>query len=303
MREFTGENYTSTKWAQALCISEAKVGKSCFLVGSALGVLPWQKHGGIVDDPRNLHVITFDSSALGGVKRFLLETCGAPKEALNFHVYNMEQDLLDAAGTEEYCYTFLATLKETVQLINERAKGTAVLHVCSLTGVAEGLLNGIRSPSGEKPGAGMDMSKWSDFGLQISELRNLIHAGPWHSLWEAHLLRIERKKQRAEDNKVEETLQIPGKSGVNFPYNVSQIMRIRRQYGTKSPGTKCDLTYIDTQPSFEFISNGRNFNEALEPKEFDMAVAFHKLGLAVGRWGAKPAAPKPPGKQEAQKGK
>lgn len=296
MEEMNLENYISSPYAKALVAAEAKVGKSCYLVAGILGVLPWQKHGGIVDKPENLHVITTDSNAMGGVKRFLLESCGAPKESCNFHIYNMQKDLLEAAGTPEYDYTFLNTLTSTLQKIQDRRKGVPVVLASSLTGIGEGLLNGIRSPSGEKKGAGMDMSKWADFALQVAQVRNTFHVGDWHTIWEAHVLRMERKQQNGTVD-VTESIQIPGQSGVNFPYNVEQFFRIRRTFGQKFGETKVDKTYLDPRPTYGFVSNGRNFNEALNDQEYDPAVAFHKLGLTIGRWGAKTAAPKAAVKQ------
>jgi hypothetical protein len=293
MREQTGESYVSTPWAKALMVSEAKVGKTSFLVAGALGVLPWQKVGGLVDRPSNLHVITFDANAAGGLKKFLLESCKAPKEALQFKIYNMQQDLLDTAGNDQgYDYTFFNTLANTLDTIHQRCKGVPVVIFSSLTGVAEGLLRGVQSPVGQKKGTGMDIARWSDFARQVAQIRFLGHQGSWHCLWEAHVLKMVRKGQNKDEEQVTESLQIPGQSGVNFPYNVEQVLRIRRTFNSKHPGSNVDQTFFDTRPNFEFIANGRGFNEVLDPKEPDLAHLAKKLELKVGHWGQKSSAPK-----------
>jgi len=84
-----------------------------------------------------------------------------------------------------------------------------------------------------------------------------------------------------------ESIQVSGKAGRSWCFNTPQVFRIRRQFGTVHPGTKCDLTYLDTRPSLEFIAGGRSFTEALEPKEFDPAEAFRKLKLVTGDWNKK----------------
>lgn len=292
MKEFTGDTYQSTPYAKMMAASESKVGKTSFLVASALGVFPGQKNGAIVDDPRHLHVITTDSNALGGLKRFLLETCKAPKEALGFKVYNMQQDLLDAAGTEAYDRTFMNTMFQTLETIGSRVRGTSMVLASSLTGLAEGLLNGLRDPAGQNKGGGMDIARWTDFQIQITEMRNRFQAGDWHTIWEAHILKTITKNQSGGDES-SESIQVSGKSGVNFPYNVEQFFRIRRMFGQRVGDTKCDYTYLDPKPTYTFITNGRGFNEALKSEEADMTMTFHKLGLNIGRWGAKTATPKP----------
>lgn len=291
MEEMTGENYQSSPYAKMLAASEAKVGKTCFLVASILGVLPWQKNGGVVDSPKNLHIITTDSNALGGIKRFLLETCKASPEALGFHVYNMQADLLEAAGTPGWDFTFINTISDTLKMIQDRVKGVPVVMASSLTGLAEGMLNGLKAPPGEQKGAGMDMAKWGDFAGQVSTVRNQLHAGEWHSVWEAHILKMIRKGQGG-DVEVTESIQIPGQSGVNFPYNVEQFFRIRRLFGQRWEGTNCDKTFLDPNPTYGFVTNGRNFNEALKKEEYDITSAFHRLGLKIGRWNTKSSTPK-----------
>jgi hypothetical protein len=96
----------------------------------------------------------------------------------------------------------------------------------SLTGLAEGLLNGLRDPAGQNKGGGMDIARWTDFQIQITEMRNRFQAGDWHTIWEAHILKTITKNQSGGDES-SESIQVSGKSGVNFPYNVEQFFRIR----------------------------------------------------------------------------
>ena len=130
----------------------------------------------------------------------------------------------------------------------------------------------------------MDQSKWLDLARQVNEFRNLFQAGDWHCLWEAHIYKPpptgQDKKERPE------TIQVSGKSGYNFPNNVEQIFRLRRIFDSPYERTKIDKMYLDTRPSLDFIAGGRCFTEDLDPKETDLTLAFAKLGLKCGRWGA-----------------
>jgi hypothetical protein len=294
MLEQTGATYASAHFAKALFASESKVGKSCFLIASALGVFPGQTKGGIVDRPENLHIMSFDEAALKGVKRFLIETCGAPESVLNFRIYNMEDDFRKIVlSNSAYDRDFYNTVLLTINKIADRCKtGVPVVIPSSLTTLAEGLVRGTLGPAGEKKGAGGDQAKWADFGAQMTELRNHAHGIPGHVFWEAHIYtKPVAKSGEWGGADAEETLQIPGRSGVNFPANVGYVFRVRRTFKTKVLNTKADVMYIDTSPTFNFATGGRNVNEALDAKEMDLTNAFMKLGLKVGNWGAKVKAP------------
>jgi hypothetical protein len=288
MKETTGEEYQSSQFAKALCVSEAKAGKTCFLLGSALGVLPWQQYGGIVDKPENLHVIALDSNAIGGAKEFLLQTCKAPPEAMKFTVYNMQDDIRRASNSrsdwDTSLYNAFINVARTAADRIRKSKGVGVILVSSVTGIAPALERAIGGPPGEKKQT-MDMSKWSEYNRQLAEIRNLLQQDDYHTLWEGHILRVEREGQGG--TTVKETLQLRGQAGQNFAYNVEQIFRIKRLFGESHPGTECDAVYLDTRPEMDFVVNGRGFTEKLKQKEPDMTVAFAKLGLEVGRWGAK----------------
>jgi hypothetical protein len=288
MQEMTGESYTSSDYAKALMVSRAKEGKSVFIIASLLGLLPWQKSGGVVSRPENLHVLTFDANALGGIKRFLTETCGASSDALKFNVYNMQEDLRRAGNDGDWDTAFYNGVLTSIEKAREKTgKGVHAIHFSSLTGVVEGLVKALAGPSAEKKGGGMDQSKWVSFGAQLAELRNLAQQDTWHCIWEGHIYKPAATGQDGQEKA--ETLQMPGKSGQNFPYNVEQIFRIKRQFEEKYKETRADLTYLDTQSSFDFVAGGRNFTEALNPKEYDMTKVFQKLGLKVGGWGASSA--------------
>ncbi len=288
----TGEQYQTSQFAKGLFASESKVGKSCFLVASALGVLPWQKHGGIVDSPSNLHVITFDANALGGIQRFLLDTCKAPKEALQFKVYNLQDSMRRVSMAQsDYDMTFYHEIMSVVNKLEQTARGVPVLHFSSLTGAANGLERSIVGPPKGKGYS--DMSKWKMIAHQLHELQNFAQIDKWHCFWEAHIDKVVSASQGSNSVDVnKESIRVSGEAGRNWAYNVEQVFRIRRQYGQVFPGTKCDQVYMDTRPTLDFISSGRNFTEALEPKEVDMTHSFMKLGLKVGNWGMKKLAVK-----------
>jgi hypothetical protein len=136
------------------------------------------------------------------------------------------------------------------------------------------------------------MSKWKAIAHQLHELQNLAQIDNWHCFWEAHLDKPTGQTQDKNAAPAKESIRVSGEAGRNWSYNVEQVLRIRRMYGQTFPGTTCDQVYMDTRPSLDFISSGRNFTEALEPKEADMTQDFIKLGLQVGRWGLKSAVPK-----------
>ncbi len=291
MQEQTGESYQSSNYAKALMASEAKIGKTMFIIAGLLGVLPWQKRGAVVSRPKYLHVLSFDAGALSGIKRFLSESCAAPEEALKFRVYNMQDDLRKAAlNPADYDRTFYNQIHTVLRTVEERVAaepGVHALHISSLTGMVEGLLRAVSGPAAAKKGGGMDQSKWGDFAGQVAEVRNFAQVDTRHCIWEAHIYKPAPTGQNSNDEAPKETLQIPGKSGQNFPYNVEQVFRIRREFMNPYEGTTVDRTHMDTRGNMEFSAGGRNFTEALKPKEYDMTATFEKLGLKTGGWGRK----------------
>lgn len=286
MLKQTGLSYASAKHAKALFVAKAKDGKSSFLVASALGLLPWQKMGGVVDKPEHLHVLTFDSSALAGIAGFLTKTCKAPEAALAFNVYNFQDDARKVSLGSEWDFRLFQDVCKVAAEIRAKAQkgGTHVVIISSLTGLVASFKRALAGPVGNKRGSGMDIAKWDAFGSSIAELRNIFQDDAWHCFWEAHIT----TKQEGEDTK--ETVALQGSTGQNFAMNVEQVFRIRRQYTTKHPGSNCDVVYLETQPNIEFVANGRKFNECLEPKEHDLTATLHKLGLSVGGWRPTPEA-------------
>jgi hypothetical protein len=288
MIETSGDEYQSSKYAKSLFVGEAKMGKTCFLVAQALGLFPNQKYGGVVDKPENLHVITLDSGALGGIAGFLKKTLGAPDEALKFRAYYMQADVQQAASSQlEYDTSLFNTFMTTLRTIHQRvqkADGVSALLISSVTGIAPALERAIGGPPGVKKQT-MDQTKWSEYNRQISEIRNAAQRDIMHTLWEGHVLRIEREGQGG--TTVKESIQLRGQSGQNFAYNVEQVFRVKRMFGEPAAsGSKCDTVYLDTRPEMGFIVNGRGFTENLDPKEYDLTVAVGKLGMEVGRWQA-----------------
>ena len=297
MKEETGETYQSSQYAKSLCLSVAKDGKSCFLVASILGVLPWQKFGGVVDRPSHLHVLSVDSDAMGGVMGFLSKTCAAPAEALKFRIYNMQDDAMRVAMDKEgNDLTFYNTIMNTMVTIQERVQKERGVHAVlfsSLTNIGATLLRGLSGDPADK-GGGMDIDKNNRFGGMIKELQLWGQIDDWHCFWEAHLYKKAPIPKPGEvQQPPKDSLLLRGQVGEQFPVNVEQIFRIRRNHGQPHAGTKCDEMWVDTRAASDFVAGGRLFTENLNSKEPDLTVALHKLGKQVGRWGAKSAAPKP----------
>ncbi len=288
MKESTAEGYASTQFAKLLNVGENKQGKTATMVAGLLGVLPWQTSGGVVDRPSSLHVITFDANALGGIQGFLTKTCGAPKEALQLHVLNMQDDFRKAsAGSDAYDGAFYGALFDAIQRCHDKAgSGVHAVVFSSLTGVAAGLLRAISGP----PSSGksnMDQNKWSLYGSQLAELQNFAQQDFLHTIWEAHLMKkVSNSKDEKGQPEEKDSIQVKGSMGASWGYNVEQIVRFRRSVGRKHPGSNCDLAYFDTRASLDFLAGGRAFTEVLQPQEPCITQMFRKLGLKTGNWGA-----------------
>lgn len=293
-----GNEYQGGKYAKLLAASEAKVGKSSFLIASALGVLPWQKKGGIVDKPENLFVVSFDTDALGGLKRFLTETCGAPKEALNFSVINLEDDVRKVTETDgDYNMLVYNSVMQAIQHAREQlakqSNPTAVMHFSSLTGMSLALERGV---IGAPKGKGYsDPSKWKALASQLMEVQQWAQLDNWHCIWEAHIDKangMDLKGDGAAGGAQKDSISVSGKAGRSWGVNCSHTFRIRRNFGTvhvnaDGKRTKCDEVYLDTKPTFDFVSTGRAVTESLDAKEPCLTVALEKLGKKVGHWGAR----------------
>jgi len=294
MDEQTGNNYTSAEYAKVLAAADAKIGKTTFLVASLLGALPWQRFGGVVDRPRHLHVLTFDANALGGIKRFITNSCGKDTSYCDFRVYNHQDEWKRVSHSkEDWNYDLYNAVVNTLSTVSARAVkegGVHALLFSSLTGLSEGMLRALAGPpSEERKGAGMDPAKWSEFARQLIDVRNYGQVDTHHCIWEAHIDRgsqFSMKKNDEADAGPRESLHVPGSAGRSWSFNVEQVFRIRRDFGDTFEKTNVDMTYLDTRPSADFISGGRGFTEALKAREPDLTLAFHKLGLKIGRFGA-----------------
>lgn len=291
MKEQTGDTYQGSQYAKALMLDTAKNGKSCFLVGSILGVLPWQKYGGVVDRPSHLHVLSIDSDAMGGVNLFLTKTCNAPPEALKYRIYNLQDDAqriaMNKEGNDLSFYNTLMSVMMTIQERVQKERGVHAVLFSSLTNIGATVLRGISGDPAEA-GAGMSIDKNNRFGQMIKEIQLWGQIDDWHCFWEAHLHKkspIPKPGQAPQPEK--DSLLLRGQVGEQFPVNVEQIFRVRRDHGQKWEGTECDKAYMDTRASSDFVPGGRLFTEKLSSKEPDLTVALHKLGKEIGRWGMK----------------
>lgn len=293
MQEMTGESYKSGDYAKVLAASDAKVGKTTFLAAQSLGAFPNQtQSGGVVDKPSHLHILTFDANALGGLSDFITKSCKKGKEYLGYRVYNHQDEFRRVSmSTQDWNYELYNAVQGTLKKVSERAVregGVHVLLFSSLTGLSEGLLRALAGPPDEaKKGSGMDPSKWSEFARQLVDIRNFAQVDTHHCLWEAHIDRGSQFTMKKNDeDTTKESIHVPGSAGRNWGFNVEQIFRLRRMFGDTYPNTTIDKVVLDTRPSLDFVSGGRSFTEKLEAKEPNLTIAFHKLGLKIGRFGA-----------------
>jgi hypothetical protein len=286
MKETTAEDGGFSQYAKALVVAASKEGKTVGIVANLLGVLPWQKFGGVVDRPEHLHVIALDAGAATGIPSFL-KMCGAPEEAFKLRIYNMKEDI-DAVLKHDgdYNFDFFNSLVQVIKKIQDRVAkgGTHAVLASSLTTMFQILQRAISGAPG-KGLSNMDQNKWGEVGRQVNEVRNLLQQDTYHCLWEGHVFKPPETGQGGEVKK--ETIQVQGSAGYNFPNNVEQVFRFRRLFGDSWEKTRIDRIVFDTRASLDFLSGGRNFTENLDAKEADLTAAFAKLGLKVGQWGRK----------------
>src|SRR5258706_2681598 len=176
MKETDASEYLARVHDASTILAPGKVGKTCWIGGAALGVLPNALRngtGGIVDRPSHLHVIAIDSSAMSEVMDFL-QAHGAPKEVLKAQIYNMQDDVNRlASGSEAYDMSFYNSFLTTIMRIRAKVASNPGVHavvVSSLTGLSAAIERGVAGPpgsagvkgkDGEISGKGyMDMSKW-----------------------------------------------------------------------------------------------------------------------------------------------
>lgn len=297
MKIQTGSTYQGSDYAKATMVSTAKSGKSSFIIASVLGLLPWQKEGGVVDHPKNLHVIALDANSLGGIRDFLMKSCGAPEEALQYNVYNLQDSVRQAyAAEEDYDLGLYNTLVTCLITIQQRLKGVPVIHMASLTGAAMALERSCAGPPGAAgrknkegvpTGKGvMDQSKWQSLSHQLFSLQNMYQVDTHHMLFEAHI--DKGPPPMGNNESPRESIKVSGSAGRHWSTNSEQVFSIKREFGQRYKETQVDKCHLETKTGLEALQiNGRRFNECLDPQERDMTVAFKKLGLKVGHWNAR----------------
>ena len=268
----------------AFVVAEPKVGKTTFLAASALGALPEQKCG-LVTSPEHLHILAFDSVAVEGLDKFLLNACKKPESWLAVDVINMADDIRQVYATEEQNnYRWLVAVRRAIADIQKAVASKPGVHAViasSLTGAAETFVRALGgAPSDgttKKSGSGMDQDKWQMLSGQLVDFRAKLATDSCHVLWEGHIAKTPEK-----DNKpASESIQIPGKTGQNWGFNVDQVFRLKREM-VKYPNSIIDKVFMDTRPNMEFTAGGRGFGTQLDPREYDLARVAEKLGKRVG---------------------
>lgn len=262
-------------------VAEGKVGKTTYIVASCLGALPHQTEG-LVDKPEHLHIFGFDESFADGLVRFIKETCKKPDDYLKVSVHDLTEKVramyTSADGWNYGLYNaVMAEIQSFKQEVN-REKGVHALLFSSLTGLAGGLKAGLAgAPDSSKKGSGMDQSKWDSLAHQLNAIRNAAQDDTHHTFWEGHVSKGSGKDEEAQ----KETTHVQGSAGKSWGFNVDQVVRLRRE-ASKYTGTTIDKVFMETRPSLDFVSGGRGFNEAVDPREYDLVVLAKKLGKKVG---------------------
>ncbi len=270
---------SKSQFMKAYVVAEGKAGKTSFLVASILGALPHQKQG-LVTSPSHLHVLGFDSNAVGGLADFLTKLCKKDDRYLEVDVHNMQDPARKVAESQgDWDYSFYQAVIAKVQVIRNLVKTQPGVHavlVSSLTGLAEALQRGMSGPpNASKKGGGMDQAKWQDLSRQLIEIRNLLQVDTHHVFWEGHVYKV------GSGDDTRDAAGVPGTTGRNWGFNVEQTLRLRRETA-KYPNTLIDKQYLDTKPTLDFTSSGRGFTGVLADKEYNLVDIATKLGYKVG---------------------
>jgi hypothetical protein len=272
---------SSSPWCNQVYMAEAKAGKTCWLVASALGALPHQK-GAVVSAPQNLHLLGFDEAFGDGLVEFITGSCKKPESFLNVTVHPMTEARRKSGTTAEWDYAFYnetMTVVDRIKAAAAKAGGVSAVVVSSLTGLTEGLLCGLAGmPSPAKRGGGMDQSKWQDLGRQVMAVRNRLVVSGLHVFWEAHI-NVDKKQEGGQEVTVETVNAGKGGEARHFGANVDFIFRLRREMA-KYDGTQVDKCYVDTKPRMGTFATGRKA-ALLGEKEVDLVELLKKLGKKV----------------------
>lgn len=290
--------YSAGAYANELVLAPAKVGKTITIVGNLLGAMPWQENGGVVDKPSHLHVITFDAVTLDGAEDFYVRQCGASKEVGDVHVINLEKHARKAfASQTDYDGTFPAKVYDAIHKVQDMAAkgGVHALVVASLTMCAKAWLRSISGPAfggaATMRKSPMDQNKWGLFAQQMTEFQFHVQTDTMHVIWETHWSEKESKtkKDSSGNAQVFDSIQVQGKTSEQFPAQCARPYMLQRtKGGGYGPSKKVDMVLWDTQPNLDFgesVMAGRKVVGVLEPKEPDLTVMFHKLGLTIGGYG------------------
>lgn len=270
---------SSSDFMKMFAVAEGKVGKTTFLAASCLGALPHQTEG-LVDKPEHLHVIGFDEAFIDGLVRFIKDSCKRSEAYLALSVHDLTGVVRKAYNGQDWNYAVYNAVMAEMQLINNEVKkgGVHATIFSSLSGLAGGIKAGLAgAPNPAKKGSGMDQSKWDAMSHQLNAIRNFAQDDTQHIFWEGHVMKSSAAKE--EDQKEENGIQ--GGAGKSWGFNVEQTVRLRREMA-KYPNTTVDKVFMDTRPTLDFVSGGRGFNEALDPREYDLVAVAKKLGKKVG---------------------
>lgn len=278
---------TRADFLNMFAVAEPKVGKTTYLVASALGALPGQD-GGLVSGPDFLHILAVDTIAVDGLCEFLVQQCKMkPEHVAQVDVLNFADDVRTAYRTDQdQDYTWFRTVNKAVESLQQdiaKKPGVHAIIASSLTGMVETYVRAIAgAPSdgtSRKSGSGMSIDRWQLLTSQLTDLRTTLARDTAHILWEGHVQKGPDPKNPNET--VQETIAIPGQTGRNWGYNTDQVVRLRREMN-RYDGTKIDKVFADTKPNMSFVSGGRGFGTQLDPKEYDIAKLAAKLGRKVG---------------------
>lgn len=297
LKETTGRTLRLSDYIKALTAGQAKCGKTSFLVGSLLGVLPWQEFGGVVSSPKHLHVVALDQDALDGIQEFLVGMCKAPEEALDFNVYNLLENVHECSlASSRYGSDFYNALQATRIRIHEkiaRSPGVHALVVSSYTTMARAIETEVRGePTNEnwKADYGKD---WNMLNAQMARLQNAFQLDKCHVFWEGHVVYV-APEGSVDMKKTQPVLKVHGSYGQEWANNTSHNLLIRRdpqapkvtKNGVKS---EVDRMYLEVKGGgTAFLTGGRRV-AGLRANEDDLTVALKRMGYKVGQWGWKGA--------------
>ena len=300
-QEQTLGTYQSSQYGKELFVAPAKGCKTTTIIAQTLGVSLGQESGGVVDKPDNLHIISFDAAAIAGVFKFLTDHMGASKEIHKVHIENL-QEIAKAAFTEpsDYGSTFMQTLQETIAKIQGRCQknGIHVVMFSSFTMCAKAILRSISGPAfrvnnGKMFKSPMDQNKWNLLKQIMTELQWQVQQDNYHTFWEGHYGEKTSKETDGGGNPMTyDTINVDGNTAKTFPAQVERVWEINRSpmkhKDKNNKETKVNIMSFNPFPKFDFGDGmvGRGVTGVLTEKETDLTMAFHKLGLKIGQWGA-----------------